>query len=580
MSRIIRLSVLAMFLSFSMLGIALAQETDDGTLTFDGRERTYTFYTPDSIATDSPAPLLVALHPFASSGRAMATSTNLNDMADEYGFAVVYPDSVGLFWNDGRIEAGLATRSEPRDDVGFILALIDDLANTYDIDTEQVLLTGIDSGGTLAYTLACEHGDRFAGAALINTTMWDFQQSTCPEAAESGIDILMTASGVDVLYPVLGRSIEGAEAFEILGIRDTLAYWLVRNDCTLDMFDRYEYEVTDTIYYPDCADDTRVAAVIWSQTSHNWPRTGYAVNDFGIDASQMIASFFFEENDSWRPSEDLETQSGIARSFRYYVPSSYSPDTPMPLVIALHGRPDNSIGISQITEFSIFAEENDFIAVYPDGVNQQGWAVVNPAIDDLNFFDAMLDDLIQDLNVDESRIYMTGFSNGGFMTQRVACSAPERFAAFAVVGATLFPEYEVFCGDSDAAPFIFIHGTSDLSVPWEGDIIQNPDGSFFASYPIQATVAFWAERNSCDQVSEVEIIEPQGDNPQSRVVIHTFQGCADETPLFLYEIENGGHNWPGVPGVISSQIAGEVNTDVHASQVIWDFLSQFENTSE
>jgi polyhydroxybutyrate depolymerase len=556
-------------LALMTIGVS-GQTTDEmirGELTHAGFDRTYHAYVPASYSEGEP--VVIAYHPYASSGLAMATLTGLNDLADERGFMVVYPNSVGHFWDDGRIEAGIPPIIESPDDIGFTLTLLDELAATY--NPGPVYLTGTDSGGAMAYRVACEHPDRISAAAPVNTMMWSYHEAACPDDAAGPVDMLMIGSSRDTLYPLDGRALQTQTQVSILGVRETLSYWLVRNKCDLDAFDRNEFTASDTVIYTDCAADTQTAAVILNGPGHQWPRTGpYALNTFGIDASELIVDFFL--GNDWTLADDVDLAPTFPRSYRYYVPTTYTPDEPMSLVMVLHGRPDNSLGIASITEFNHFAEEEGFIVVYPDGSNQQGWAIGSTSISDLDFLEQVIDDMSIDLAIDQ--VYLTGFSNGGLMTQYASCQAPDRFAAFAWVGATLYPGYDDDCEMVEPAPRLMMHGTADVSMRWEGDVIQDAAGNVLISFPVRDTVLFWAEANGCDTVAEVEEIPSDETDPATRVLVQRFTDCPPDSPFVFYQIDNGGHNWPGVPGVIVDEIAGNVTTDIHASQVIWEFFEQ------
>jgi polyhydroxybutyrate depolymerase len=99
-----------------------AQQDENGTLQIDGIERTYYLHVPASYDGTSPVPLIVALHPAASSGRAMALLTGLDAAADENGFIVAYPNTSGPSWGED------ASDTEAPDDARFIPAPIDHLA--------------------------------------------------------------------------------------------------------------------------------------------------------------------------------------------------------------------------------------------------------------------------------------------------------------------------------------------------------------------------------------------------------------------------------------------------------------------
>ena len=93
-------------------------------------------------------PLLLALHGRLGDGKGMATLTHLSQVADQYGFIVVYPDGYQRGWADGR---GATTADQAGvDDVAFLSTLIATLSGEYAIDARRIYATGISNGGFMA----------------------------------------------------------------------------------------------------------------------------------------------------------------------------------------------------------------------------------------------------------------------------------------------------------------------------------------------------------------------------------------------------------------------------------------------
>lgn len=551
--------------------------TGRGALEHDGLERTYYIHVPESLPAGEPAPLVVALHPIASSGRALAALTGLDNAADAQGFIAVFPDSAGLAWDDGRTAAGLS-QGVPLDDAGFILALVDKLVAAGLADPARVYLTGFGNGGTLAFRLACESAPRFSAVAVVGALMWAFQRQHCAGFPAAPVSVLLVHGTADTSFPTGGRVVSGgSQSFQMLSFRETLSFWLERSQCVETSLINLDPRAR---VYVACKDGVRVAYRQVAGGGSNWPRTGaYSLNQSGVDATDMVMAFFAGA-DNWAGSQP-EPYLGHARSYLVYVPRSYDPSQPTPVVVALHGRPGNSAGMAAITDFNPLAEENGFIVVYPDGVNM-GWnftrnipIYAQPDIDDTAFLQALLDDLSLDLNVDRARTYLTGFSNGGFMTQRVACDAPETFAAYAVVGATAFFGMRPLCEDAAPVPIVFIHGTLDISIPWEGRTQTIGNRTIYHTLPVSDSISYWVAHNGCDADTVAQTDLPQGGaSPGTQVRLLTLAGCAGRGAFEFYGVIGGGHNWPGVPGVISEDVAGQVNMDIHASQVIWAFFAR------
>jgi polyhydroxybutyrate depolymerase len=219
------------------------------------------------------------------------------------------------------------------------------------------------------------------------------------------------------------------------------------------------------------------------------------------------------------------------------------------------------------------AAENGFIMVYPDGDFRE-WHYTNgyegfgsyTEQDDVEFLRLLLEDLQLDYNIDAARTYLMGFSNGGYMTQRVACEAPQTFDGYAVIGAGLLePLIADFCETSAPVDIAFIHGTTDPSIPFEG--IQQ--AGMYVSMPIPQTVSFWADKAGClpDNATDTRV-DPVEDD-ESYVVRYDFNDCtASQVQFFM--VVGGGHTIPGAPERLTPAL-GNYNQDIDTGAVLWEF---------
>jgi polyhydroxybutyrate depolymerase len=556
-----------------------AAQDGRGSLVHDGLERSYVLHVPPSYDGATPAPLLVALHANASSGRAMQALTGLDEAADEAGMIVAYPDSYDTGWAED------ATNTDTVDDAGFIIALIDALSADYAIDPDQVFLTGFANGGLMAFRLACEQPQRFAGIATVGPLMWHYHREGCPAEAAAPVNLLMIYGNADMYYT--GETHRFNSPWEenpplILGVEHTLEFWTARNEC----------EPAQTLEAPGenrriihaCADDTTTAIYEIEGGKQFWPRTGdYVLNQFGLDINKKIMAFFAGD-DTWMTPQPL-FPDGWARTWTVYVPSSYDPASPMPAVVTLHGRFGSGAGTAVYTGMNDIAEEHGFIAIYPDGlVNDYaesdadtGWNYIKGSPyymdiepDDAVFLANLLDDLSRDLNIDRTRVYVNGMSNGGFMVHNLACRDPENYAAYATVAGSAYMGLPETCQTGTPVPMLIIHGTADDNIPWAGRTAFIAGEDRYVSAPIQGVFAFWVERNGCNpEVIETEDL-PASD-PDTHVRILAVHECPHDVDVVLYAIFGGGHNWPG----IQSEYVENVNMDINAGEVMWDFFSQY-----
>lgn len=274
--------------------------------------------------------------------------------------------------------------------------------------------------------------------------------------------------------------------------------------------------------------------------------------------------------------QETLVHDGLEREYYLYVPADL--DEPAPLVLVLHGRGGDGPGMAELTEFDRLADEHGFIAVYPSGIEQQ-WNYVydipgyDLPTDDLGFLHALIAELRARYQVDPSRIYAAGFSNGGFMAQRLACDASDLFAAFASVGAAGFGGLPTVCGEPHPVSLLFIHGTLDAVIPWEGLTQDSSAGPVVVLASVAATLNYWASFSGCGADSDSRALPQRGLSPGTNVRVLSLRDCPAGYGLELVAVRGGGHNWPGQPDKLPAQIAGAVNLDLDASAFIWDFFA-------
>jgi polyhydroxybutyrate depolymerase len=264
---------------------------------------------------------------------------------------------------------------------------------------------------------------------------------------------------------------------------------------------------------------------------------------------------------------------GVERKYRTHLPVEYDDSQPTPLVLAFHFYGGSARMMEWLTHFNQVADENGFIVVYPEGY-KSSWADGSdlfPAdldyIDDVAFTLALIDELKSQYHIDETRIYATGFSNGGFFVHRLACEATEHLTAIATVGAALATNTLDACAPEGTIPVMMINGTDDPSVSWEGA----PE-----SAPVPITAAFWALYNNCDQEPSLTD-QPDVSSDGTHVRLESYSNCQDNVEVILYAIEGGGHTWPmGNQAVqLWGLFNGRISQQMDASQVIWEFFQKY-----
>jgi polyhydroxybutyrate depolymerase len=288
------------------------------------------------------------------------------------------------------------------------------------------------------------------------------------------------------------------------------------------------------------------------------------------------------------------------RTFEYYIPSSYTGSEQVPLLFSFHGL--GSTGLEQIdlTKFDVLAEQEGFIAVFPDATNldpnDPRWSALNltlpdlagsnimwncgaitgipiaplqyiAGIDDVGFTSDMVTWFEANLEIDTGEIYSTGMSNGAMFSYYLAFELPDTFAAIAPVCAPMPLNLGVNAtATPDPMTVIVIRGDSDPVIPEPGEcgLICN---NF--SFSTNETVDYWL---TVDGITTTPVETVWGPTAADSTVVHryVYSGGIDGTQVVLFWIEGAGHTWPGGP--LYSPYVGAVTTHVDGSAQIWKYV--------
>ena len=241
------------------------------------------------------------------------------------------------------------------------------------------------------------------------------------------------------------------------------------------------------------------------------------------------------------------TVVSTARAYSKFIPSSYSKDTSLPLVVLLHGYGATGAMQESYMKFESVAETNKFILVYPDGtVDSSGRRFWNATDACCDFFSAVADDVYllsilkemeSSYSIDAKRIYFVGHSNGGFMSYRMACKYPDRIAAIAsLAGASYFKTTD--CGAKSSVSVLQVHGTKDETILYDGGQILG------TSYPgAVASASQWATFNQCTQNAVTRSskfdLEPNITGDETSVTAWT--NCQNSSEVELWTMEGAAH---------------------------------------
>jgi polyhydroxybutyrate depolymerase len=260
---------------------------------------------------------------------------------------------------------------------------------------------------------------------------------------------------------------------------------------------------------------------------------------------------------------------GIQRDYILYIPAIYDGNTDVPLILNFHGFGSNANQQLVYGDFRDIADKEGFLLVHPEGTllnGNQHWNVGSftngSTTDDVSFTEALIDELANQYAINLDRVYATGMSNGGYMSFLLACQLSEKIAAVASVTGSMTPETYNACNAQHPTPILQIHGTSDSTVPYNGDTWTRS---------IEDVISYWANYNNCETnptTKALADIDPSdGSTVEHIVYIDGDNGLTTEH----MKVIGGGHTWPGsafnFPGT---------NYDINASMEIWQFFSRFD----
>ena len=230
-----------------------------------------------------------------------------------------------------------------------------------------------------------------------------------------------------------------------------------------------------------------------------------------------------------------------------------------PLVVFLHGyrgdaRRYAKMGMSRV------ADENQFAVVYPQGLKDRRdithWnaRMRLSNVDDIGFLVALIDHLQKKYDLDPDRTFVSGVSNGGFMSYTMVSEHPDRFRAAASIIGTVSGESWRRRDQMKPVPILQISGLSDNIVPVDGSMTRL--GGWGGAPDQKTIIKFFRELNQTKR-EEVEKLS-------SRATAYRYLDGVNGNEVWLYEVEDWGHRVPR---------ASELG--VHSVDLVWDFFSRY-----
>jgi polyhydroxybutyrate depolymerase len=232
------------------------------------------------------------------------------------------------------------------------------------------------------------------------------------------------------------------------------------------------------------------------------------------------------------------------------IPSGYDASVPTPLIVSLHGYSGTGEAHDRRWGISALADKYGFLTIAPDGEQESEgnrnhyWNASDACcnfnqtdVDDSGYIRRIIDQIKATHNVDASRVYVIGHSNGGFMSYRMAYEHSGVVAAIvSLAGADHMEE-------RDPPPYpvhvLQIHGTDDATISYRGGEIR---GNRYPS--AMGSITRWAQYNGCDMSrSSREMRDLDASLPGHETgVMKINTGCRDGGSAELWTISDGAHS--------------------------------------
>jgi len=267
------------------------------------------------------------------------------------------------------------------------------------------------------------------------------------------------------------------------------------------------------------------------------------------------------------------------RKFIFVTPQGFQPGQPLPIVFFFHGAGGKAEQAAKTYGWAEKADAENFFAVFPQGLPVRpdgiGSFALNPniwrdqragmqvaGVNDVHFFEELLDRLEATLPIDPKRIYVTGFSNGAGMTFTLGARFADRIAAIAPVSSQSFVRVDAL---ARPVPVYYLTGTADPLIPYHGGTVKMPWGNTRTLPPVQESIDTWARLDGCPP-------EPEVISDANGVSVLRYGPDRDDSEILFTTVEGNGHHWPDSVELLPHAICGPTLDPFNATDRIWDFF--------
>lgn len=265
------------------------------------------------------------------------------------------------------------------------------------------------------------------------------------------------------------------------------------------------------------------------------------------------------------------------RKFSFVTPIGFKPDKPLPIVFFFHGAGGSATQAIRTYGWAEKANAENFFAVFPEGLSalpelggplhvwrdERSDTVTD--VNDVHFFEELLNKLEAVLPIDSRRVYVTGFSNGAGMTFTLGAHFSKRIAAIAPVSSQSFTRIDSL---ARPLPVYYLIGTVDPLIPYHGGkshLLALPFGKDYEYTPVQESVDAWVRLDGCPS-------QPQVLSHQNGVRVLRYGPGRNNSEVIFTTVEGNGHHWPGTIEPLPHAICGPTLDPFNATDAIWAFF--------
>ncbi|MDD6511191.1 MAG: sialate O-acetylesterase [Prevotella sp.] len=210
------------------------------------------------------------------------------------------------------------------------------------------------------------------------------------------------------------------------------------------------------------------------------------------------------------------TSEGQKREYLQYAPSDLG--SKRPLIISCHGMNQSAqYQWDALKDAKTLADKDKFVIVLPEGINS-GWDISGDR--DINLIKDLIAQMKKDFDIDENRVYLSGFSMGGMLTYHAMNKIPDVIAAFAPISG--YPMWGFTYTGKRAIPVIHHHGTGD-------------DVCVYSN--VQRNIDELVKKNKCSSTPTIT----QNYGGYSHITRKEWGGGTDGVKVVLMELANKGH---------------------------------------